>query len=44
MLRNRPWIWVVVAHIAIIAVLSTVYIISKKFPLQEVPLVQVHGS
>jgi hypothetical protein len=44
MFKNRPWLWVVVAHIVIIGVLTTVYVISKKYPQQEVPLVQSHGD
>lgn len=44
MFQSRPWLWVIVAHLVIITVLTTVYVISKKYPLQEVPLVRVHGT
>ena len=41
-LRNRPWIWVIVAHIVIIGVLTTVLVISKKYAQPEVPISHVH--
>jgi anti-sigma-K factor RskA len=41
-MKDRPWIWVIVAHIAIIAVLATVVVISQKYRQPEVPVV-VHG-
>lgn len=42
MFRNRPWIWFIVAHVVIITVLSTVYVISKKYAQPEVPLIHAH--
>jgi hypothetical protein len=38
MFRIHPWVWIIVAHIAIIGVLSTVLVISKKYAQPEVPL------
>jgi len=40
-MKNRPWIWIIVAHLAMIGVLATVVIIAKRNPQLEVPV--VHG-
>lgn len=38
-MKDRPWIWIIVAHIAIIAVLTTVVVIAQRHRSPEVPLV-----
>jgi hypothetical protein len=42
-IRDRPWIWVIVAHVAIIGLLTTVLVISKKYGPQEIPIQVQHG-
>ncbi len=37
-MKNRPWIWIIVAHIGLIAVLTTVTIIAKRHGPREIPL------
>jgi hypothetical protein len=36
--KDRPWIWVIVAHLVIIALCVTVYHIAKKYGPKEIPL------
>ena len=43
MFKDRPWIWVIVAHIVIITMVITVVSIARKNAPQEVPIVQSHG-
>ena len=38
----RPWIWVIVAHVFIIAMVTTVTIVAQKYGPKEIP-VQYHG-
>lgn len=38
----RPWIWVIVAHVLIIAMVITVTIIAQKYGPKEIP-VEHHG-
>jgi hypothetical protein len=38
-MKARPWIWIIVAHVAVIAVLTTVVIIAQRQRSPEVPLV-----
>ena len=40
-MKKRPWIWIIVAHLAMIGVLTTVVIIARKNAPQEVPI--AHG-
>jgi hypothetical protein len=37
-MKNRPWIWIVIAHIVMIGVLTTVVMIAKKNAPREVPV------
>lgn len=37
-MKNRPWIWVIVAHLVIITVATTVIIISKRHASPPVPI------
>ncbi len=43
MLKDRPWIWVIVAHIVIITMIFTVVNIANKYGPKEIPVVQTHG-
>lgn len=38
-MKDRSWIWIVIAHIAVIAVLTTVVVIAQRHRSPEVPLV-----
>ena len=42
-MKDRPWIWVIVAHIVIIAMIITVVNIAQKHGPKEIPIVQSHG-
>jgi hypothetical protein len=37
-IANRPWIWIIVAYIAMIAVMITFVIISIKYEDKDVPV------
>jgi len=37
-MKNRPWIWVIVAHVIIITVATSVIIISRRYASPEVPI------
>jgi hypothetical protein len=41
-MKSRPWIWVIVAHVVIIAMVTTVTIIAHKYGPKEIP-VEHHG-
>jgi hypothetical protein len=41
-MKTRPWIWVIVAHVFIIAMVTTVTIIAHKYGPKEIP-VQPYG-
>jgi hypothetical protein len=41
-MKARPWIWVIVAHVFIIALVSTVIVIAQKYGPKEIP-VQRYG-
>ena len=41
-MSNRPWIWIIVAHVALIAVLTTVVVIARRYGSPEIVL--QHGS
>ena len=43
MFKDRPWIWVIVAHIVIITMVITVVSIARKHAPKEIPIVQSHG-
>jgi hypothetical protein len=40
-MKNRPWIWIIVAHIAVIAALTHVVIVAQRNKQPEVPLTHV---
>jgi hypothetical protein len=37
-MKDRPWIWIIVAHLAIIGVLATVVVIAQRHRQLEVPV------
>lgn len=40
----RPWIWVIIAHVFIIAMVTTVTIVANKYGPKEIPVPsQQHG-
>ena len=41
-MKTRPWLWVVVAHVFILAMVGTVIAIAQKYGPQEIP-VHHHG-
>lgn len=41
-MKNRPWIWIVIAQLALMAALTTMVVIAHKYAQPEVPL--HHGS
>lgn len=43
MFKDRPWIWVIVAHVIIITMVVTVLNIAQKHGPKEIPIVQSHG-
>jgi len=37
-MKDRPWIWIIVAHLALLAVLTTVAVIAHRYGSPEIPL------
>ena len=41
-MKDRPWIWIIVAHVAVVAVLVSVIVIAQRHRSPEVPLNHGH--
>lgn len=39
-MNDRPWIWIILAHVVVIAALTSVVVIAQRYRSPEVPL---HG-
>ena len=42
-MKDRPWIWIIVAWVVLLASLSVVITICVRNAPEEVPLINIHG-